>query len=736
MGVVKNLMVRVGADVRGVVNGMKSARSATAKASDGIKKSSKETKQSIIDAFTAPAKAVREYTTTVTETRAKHQAESQNVEVLKDKLTKLEETYGTIKNATDGLDLSKSLVQQISDTEKSLEGINAKIHKTQAKINAIGNPKSASKAARLESLNIELQNLMADSDAAAAHLSALDQAAAQIGPSNLGAASAAGLKQMEQEIVNTKNELTVAKRLVAELGAKLQSLKLGSTLLSMLKSVGSAAAQAAGNGIKKLGSALKNLAAGAVRGIASLPGKLLNIGKSASAGCGGIGKMVRSIRNIGIASLGMRVATGMFGRMRSIISSYIYQNEALNQSVTSLRNQMGEALAPAINIVMVAMQRLMPVVTAVSNVINSVFSALFGKAKSTSTEIASTAEAASDAAESLDVYGFDQITKVSDNSGGGSGGAGASTTQHAGEQSALVQKLTNWIKQLKAAFVAGDWAQLGKLAGDGISGAYRTATEWIRTVDWLQIGQSASDLIANVDWGELATDLFTLFGTALSAGVSVAWGFIRDAVGSIKEYFAGKIEECGGNVALGLLQGVLDGLGNIVIWVGEHVVTPFVNGFTSIKTGAENAFSGLWKGVSGWINKVIDGVEGMVNWVIKGINGLIDAFNGVAQVGTHFGLDLQIGRMSEVSLPRLAKGTVVDEPTVAMIGEAGKEVVMPLENNTGWITKLAQQINQAGGSKVTTLALAIYFRSRKLAEYVIQDINQIGKENGVCPIYV
>lgn len=832
MGVVKNLMVRVGADVRGVVSGMKSARSATAQASDGIKKSGKETKRSIVDAFTAPAKAVKEYTTTVTETRAKHQAASQNVEVLTDKLTKMEETYGTIKNATDGLDLSKSLSQQISDTEKSLDGINAKIRKTQAEINAIGNARSASKAARLESLKIELQNLTADSDAAAAHLTALDQAAEKIGPSNMGAASAAGLKQMEQEIINTRNEITVTKQVAAELGTKLQSLKLGPTLLAMLRKVGSTAAQAAGSGVKKLGNGLKNLAVGAAKGVVSLPGKLLKIGKSASSSCGGLEKMVRSIRNIGIASLGMRVATGMFGKLRSIVSNYIYQNDALNASVTSLRNQLGEALLPAINLVMTAMQRLMPVIKAVSGAINSIFEALFGKAEATSVAIQGAAETAGAAADSLDTYGFDQITKVSDNSGGGStgGSSGSVSTNQATEQSSLVKKLTGWIQELKAAFVAGDWAGLGQIVGDGVnsaiaaieavdwgakagtfannlftslhsavttidftgigvtagqmlsstmgqidwkmvgemmgkgllmlpsiavgfvlgadwaligqsvtectSGALQTVTDWIRGVDWLQLGECAATLIANVNWKQLANDLFTFFGTALGAGVTFLWGFIDGAVVNIKNYFTEKIEECGGNVALGLLKGILDGLGNIALWVYQNVVTPFLNGFKSINIGMQNAFNALWTGIKGVINTIIGGVENMVNWVISGVNGLIGAFNKVASAGEYFGLDLKISKISEVSLPRLAKGTIVDGPTAAIIGEEGKEAVMPLENHTGWITDLAQKINQQGGSKATSLALAIYFRSRKLAEYVIQDINQITKEKGQCPIYI
>ena len=44
-------------------------------------------------------------------------------------------------------------------------------------------------------------------------------------------------------------------------------------------------------------------------------------------------------------------------------------------------------------------------------------------------------------------------------------------------------------------------------------------------------------------------------------------------------------------------------------------------------------------------------------------------------------------------VPMLAKGGVVNGATLAMIGENGKEAVMPLERNTGWINELAQKLN-------------------------------------------
>ncbi|WP_219914201.1 hypothetical protein, partial [Bacillus paranthracis] len=44
--------------------------------------------------------------------------------------------------------------------------------------------------------------------------------------------------------------------------------------------------------------------------------------------------------------------------------------------------------------------------------------------------------------------------------------------------------------------------------------------------------------------------------------------------------------------------------------------------------------------------------------------------------------------------PRLARGGIVDSPTIAMIGEAGKEAVVPLEN-TGFIQTLGRVVSSA-----------------------------------------
>ena len=61
-----------------------------------------------------------------------------------------------------------------------------------------------------------------------------------------------------------------------------------------------------------------------------------------------------------------------------------------------------------------------------------------------------------------------------------------------------------------------------------------------------------------------------------------------------------------------------------------------------------------------------------------------------------------------VPIPALAKGGIVPHATTALIGERGKEAVLPLENNTDWMDELADRIsarNNTSGN--TTVVLEI-----------------------------
>lgn len=123
------------------------------------------------------------------------------------------------------------------------------------------------------------------------------------------------------------------------------------------------------------------------------------------------------------------------------------------------------------------------------------------------------------------------------------------------------------------------------------------------------------------------------------------------------------------------------------------------------------------------INGMISFIENFINTPINLINGFLDIINGA------FGwLGVNIGHIDLVRLPRLAQGGYADGATTAVIGEAGKEAVLPLENNTdNWAGLLAHtlveqmEIDGIGGGTGVTI---------QKQEFVINnemDANDIGR---------
>ena len=113
------------------------------------------------------------------------------------------------------------------------------------------------------------------------------------------------------------------------------------------------------------------------------------------------------------------------------------------------------------------------------------------------------------------------------------------------------------------------------------------------------------------------------------------------------------------------------------------------------------AISSVFKGA---VNGVLWFLEQFINGPIDAINFFIDAINFILQaVGGH------IDKLGRISLPRLAEGGVANGATPAIIGEAGKEAVIPLERNTdNWAGLLAhtlanefEQDNLSAGKGIT-----------------------------------
>ena len=200
--------------------------------------------------------------------------------------------------------------------------------------------------------------------------------------------------------------------------------------------------------------------------------------------------------------------------------------------------------------------------------------------------------------------------------------------------------------------------------------------------------------------------------------------FFADILGPIvKSAFTGIF-----NVVDPILGGIIDAIGSIMTTlkgVCEFIGGIFSGDWKKAWTGIKDIFSGIWytmvdivkvpiNMIIGFINAMISAVETAINFVVKGINVLsFDVPNWVPGIGGEtFGFDLDPVSFSKIQY--LAKGGVVNRATPAIIGEAGREVVLPLEHNTGWMDILVRRISEYNSN--SRLYDAIYYLANKIGD--------------------
>ena len=290
---------------------------------------------------------------------------------------------------------------------------------------------------------------------------------------------------------------------------------------------------------------------------------------------------------------------------------------------------------------------------------------------------------------------------------------------------------------------AGAWNGIQKAWGgvkdwfakiwEGIKSVYSTVATWFTTLftnAWQGIQNAWNSVLnwfSNL-WNGIK-NVYNVVATWFSNIFKSAWNGIQSAWGSVKSWFSG----------------IWDGIRGIFSAVGSWfsgIFTSAVNGIKNVFSGITGFFSGIWnsiktifsnvgtaiatgiKGaVSTAVNKVLSVACNIINGFIKAINFAIDIINAIPGVN--------IGRIQELSVPAMAKGGVVDSATLAMIGEQGKEAVVPLENNLGWLNKLADMLNERmGESDSGRKNIILQVDGKTFAQTSIDSINQLTRQTG------
>lgn len=200
---------------------------------------------------------------------------------------------------------------------------------------------------------------------------------------------------------------------------------------------------------------------------------------------------------------------------------------------------------------------------------------------------------------------------------------------------------------------------------------------------------------------------------------SDAWTAIKNTFSKIGSWFSEKfaqVQKAGQDAMKKVKKWFSDaysGIKNTFSNVGGWFKSKFQSAWSSIKSvfsGWGSFFGGLWtkikskfssigtsigqtmgNAVKSGLNKVLSTVESAINKGIGLINSAIKLANKLPGIN--------VGTVPKVSLPRLAKGGVLEKGQVGLLEGSGAEAVVPLERNHAWLSKVAADLNELQESK-------------------------------------
>ena len=278
-----------------------------------------------------------------------------------------------------------------------------------------------------------------------------------------------------------------------------------------------------------------------------------------------------------------------------------------------------------------------------------------------------------------------------------------------------------------------------------IGNALAGVGEWVKTNIWEPFRDSFVD---SIDWDDPAMQVVVGLWDGIKKWFSDAKTWVHDNIwvpfrDGFKEAFdihspSGKMKEFGGDIISGLFQGITDGISKIRpacenIWstiksvfssVGSWFQTTFSNAWQKVKdvfsTGGK-IFDGIKDGIASTfktiVNGLIDGINKVIRVPFNSINSMLNTIRGIEVLGVSPFKNLwSYNPLSIPQIPKLALGGIVNRPgrgVPAIIGEAGAEAVLPLENNTEWMDILADKI--AGG----TITIPITLDGKRIATYIV-----------------
>ena len=135
-------------------------------------------------------------------------------------------------------------------------------------------------------------------------------------------------------------------------------------------------------------------------------------------------------------------------------------------------------------------------------------------------------------------------------------------------------------------------------------------------------------------------------------------------------------------IGIFLMQGLINGIGSMN------------DGLCTILNNAYDTITSILEKIKSYVTDMVDSIKAKIASITSGVSSAWSTVT--SKVSSAFGRSVEAPAAYNYDMPELATGGITTGTTIAKIGEAGREAVLPLENNTEWMNILADKINGSG----------------------------------------